>query len=334
MIKLASASLALLTLTTLPAQEAPHLEWHADFDVAAAAAKKAGKDLLVDFTGSDWCGWCIRLHEEVFDHPEFEAGVKDHFVLVALDFPRGAEAKAKVPNPARNKELQEQYGVRGFPTILLMSPDGEVFGKTGYQAGGPVKYVEALDKMRTEGKKNLAEIKALVKQYDATEGEERQRVLVAAVDLLGRMQADQIGVDDVAAIVFDAVEAEDAALQEKAVIALLKSGQADDACVSKAETLDPDNQKGLLDLTTQCAMEKVQDDESAKAFLTKLDVLVAKGAKDAAMLEGMLANAARWTAGPLKDKDASVKYAKLLKAKAVDPAKHADLLKDILGDDA
>ena len=68
------------------------------------------------------------IAKEVFDHAEFENGVKDHFILVALDFPNGAEAKAKVPNPERNKELQEQYGIRGFPTILLMSAEGEVFG--------------------------------------------------------------------------------------------------------------------------------------------------------------------------------------------------------------
>lgn len=332
MNKIAASSLALFSVTALTAQEAHHLEWYADFDVAAAAAKKANKDLLVDFTGSDWCGWCIKLHQEVFDHAEFESGVKDHFVLVALDFPRGAEAKAKVPNPERNKELSEKYGIQGFPTVLLMSPDGDVFGKTGYQEGGPVKYVESLDKMRTEGKKTIAEIKALVAQYDATEGAEHQRVLATAIDMLARMAGDQIGIDDIAAIVLDGVEADDKAVQEKAIVALLKSDQADENCMAKAEALDPDNKKGLLDYTTRGAMRKVQDDASAKAFLQKLDHLVGKGAKDAEILEGMLVNAARWSAGPLADKDGAAKYAKLLKAKAKDPAKHAELLKDILGD--
>lgn len=332
MIKIVASTLALFAATTLTAQEATHLEWFADFDTAAAAAKKANKDLLVDFTGSDWCGWCIKLHKEVFDHQEFDAGVKDHFVLVALDFPHGEEAKAKVPNPDRNKELSEQYGIQGFPTVLLMTPDGEVFGKTGYQAGGPAKYVESLDKMRTEGKKNLAEVKALVKQYDATEGADHQRVLASAVELLGRMEADQVGVEEIAAIALDALASEDAALVEKAVVALLKTGQADEACMTKAEALDPDNKKGLLDYTTRSAMMKVQDDESAKAFLVKFDHLIEKGAKDLEMFEGMLANAARWSAGPLKNKEAAVKYAKLLKEKAKDPAEHAELLKQILGE--
>jgi len=332
MIKIAASSLTLLAVTALTAQEAKHPEWYADFDAAVAAAKAAKKDLLVDFTGSDWCGWCIKLHQEVFDHEEFEKGVQDHFVLVALDFPNGPEAKAKVPNPERNKELSEQYGIEGCPTILLMSPDGEVFGKTGYQPGGPVKYVEALDKMRTVGKKNLAEIKAVVTTYDAAEGANRTKVLKTAIDMLARMESDQIGLEDLAAIVLDGLESEDKAIHDKAVIALVKSGQADAECMDKAEALDPDNKLGLLDYTTQGAMMQVHDDATAKAFLTKLDNLVQKGSKNGELFEGMLANAARWSAGPLNNKENSVKYAKLLKEKAKDAAKHADLLKSILGD--
>jgi len=332
MIKIATASIALLTATALTAQDANHLKWYDDFDVAAAAAKKANKDLLVDFTGSDWCGWCIKLHKEVFDHAEFDQGVKDHFILVALDFPRGEEAKAKVPNPERNRELQTKYGVRGFPTILLMTPEGDVFGKTGYQAGGPAKYVESLDKMRTEGKKNLVEIRALTEQYGAAQGADRQKILATAINKLGGMKSDTVGIDAIAAIVRDGLTAEDAKLVEKSVLALLKSGQGDDAVVAKAEKLDPDNQKGMLDYAAQGAMMKVKDDASAKAFLQKLDTVLAKGAKDADLLEGMLANAARWTAGPLKDKVASIKYAKLLKEKAKDAAKHERLLKQILGE--
>jgi len=69
--------------------------WYGDFDLATAAAKKAGKDLFVDFTGSDWCGWCIRLHDEVFGHDEFVTGAQKDFILVSLDFPRSEEALAK-----------------------------------------------------------------------------------------------------------------------------------------------------------------------------------------------------------------------------------------------
>jgi thioredoxin-related protein len=332
MSKYATSILALVAASTLAAQEGTHAKWYADFDEAAAVAEKAGKDLLVDFTGSDWCGWCIRLHQEVFDHDEFQDGVKDHFVLVALDFPRSEEAKAKVPNPERTKELQGKYGVRGFPTILLMTPDGDVFGKSGYKAGGPVPYVEALDKMRTEGKRTVAEINDLVAKFDAAKGPTRDAVIGLAIEKLAAMSGDQVGIDKIAEIVKNAVESPDAAVQEKALFALLKAGQGDEAVLAKAAELDPDNKKGLYEYTVQGAMASVRDDESAKAFLSKLDDLVAKGAKDAALLERLLVQATNWTAGPLKDKDASVKYATLLRQKAKDPAKHAELIETVLGD--
>ena len=107
---------ALAGLVPLHAQEKdPHAGWLTDFDKAVETAKQEKKDLLVDFTGSDWCGWCIKLKEEVFDHDEFTKAVTPHFVLVALDYPRGEEAKAKVPNPERNKELSRSTGSRAFP---------------------------------------------------------------------------------------------------------------------------------------------------------------------------------------------------------------------------
>src|SRR5262245_14207111 len=86
-------------------------QWFADYDLAQKEAEKTGKDLLVDFTGSDWCGWCIRLHGEVFEHEAFDRGVEKDFVLVALDFPHAKEVKAKVPNPERNAELLRLHGV-------------------------------------------------------------------------------------------------------------------------------------------------------------------------------------------------------------------------------
>ncbi len=110
--------------------------WMADYDAAVEVAKKEGKNLLVDFTGSDWCGWCIRLNKEVFQHESWETAATKEYVLVALDFPQAEELQAKVPNPKRNRELAEMLGVQGYPTILLMTPSGDVFGRTGYQRGG------------------------------------------------------------------------------------------------------------------------------------------------------------------------------------------------------
>ena len=149
------ATLALALLAIIPAAAAP--TWLTDLDEAKKVAAKEKKDILVDFTGSDWCGWCIKLKKEVFDLPAFEAATKK-FVLVELDFPNKKPQSDEVK--AKNRAAQKTYGITGFPTILLMDAQGEVYARTGYQAGGPEKYVahlQELTKQNTpEGKKALA----------------------------------------------------------------------------------------------------------------------------------------------------------------------------------
>ncbi len=149
------ATLAFALLAILPAAAAP--TWLTDLDEAKKVAAKEKKDILVDFTGSDWCGWCIKLKKEVFDLPAFEVATKK-FVLVELDFPNKKPQSDEVK--AKNRAAQQKYGITGFPSILLMDAQGEVYARTGYQAGGPEKYVahlQELTKQNTpEGKKALA----------------------------------------------------------------------------------------------------------------------------------------------------------------------------------
>ena len=149
------ATLAFALLAILPAVAAP--TWLTDLDEAKKVAAKEKKDILVDFTGSDWCGYCIKLHAEVFDKPEFEEFAKN-YVLVELDFPNKKPQSDEVKT--KNRAAQQKYGITGFPTILLMDAQGEVYARTGYKAGGPEKYVshlQELTKQNTpEGKKALA----------------------------------------------------------------------------------------------------------------------------------------------------------------------------------
>ena len=121
-----------------PADEATEA-WMTDFAAAKIKAAAEQKPLLLDFTGSDWCGWCIKLDKEVFSQKAFKEFAADNLVLVELDFPRGKEQSEDLK--AQNKALAEKYGIRGFPTILVLSPKGELIEKTGYQRGGPEAYV-------------------------------------------------------------------------------------------------------------------------------------------------------------------------------------------------
>lgn len=116
--------------------------WTDDYDKALERAKAEGKPLLLNFTGSDWCGWCVKLDQEVFSTGPFKAYAREHLVLVTLDFPR----QKKIPQRTRsqNERLAKQFGVRGYPTIYLTDPEGNVLGRTGYLDGGPENYVEHL----------------------------------------------------------------------------------------------------------------------------------------------------------------------------------------------
>lgn len=119
--------------------------WKTDFEAALTEAKSQNRYVLVNFTGSDWCGWCIKLHKEVFSHEAFKQFAADKLVLVEIDFPRKDSQSKELK--AQNKKLAEKYGIRGFPTILVLSPDGELVGKTGYKAGGAKAYVAHLEEI-------------------------------------------------------------------------------------------------------------------------------------------------------------------------------------------
>ena len=151
--------------------------WLTDLDEGIKVAKAEKKAILVDFTGSDWCGWCIRLKKEVFDQKEFAAVTKD-FVLVELDYPQ--KKKQSAAEKAKNKAWAEKFAIEGFPTILLMDSNGEPFAQTGYQAGGPVKYLahlaDLLKDNTSQGKSKFAQGKKdeiLVRGY----GEELEQII-------------------------------------------------------------------------------------------------------------------------------------------------------------
>lgn len=103
-------------------------EWMTDLEAAKTKAAAENKAVLVDFTGSDWCGYCIRLKKNVFDTPEFETYAADKFVLVEIDVPNDVSRVGGAENAAKNRALCEQYQVSGFPTIMVLSADGKVLG--------------------------------------------------------------------------------------------------------------------------------------------------------------------------------------------------------------
>lgn len=122
--------------------------WMDDFEQAKKEAALFKQPIFAFFTGSDWCGWCIKLRSEALDTKEFEKFAADNVILFEADFPRSKKISEKVKK--QNKELAAKYGVRGYPTVFLLDAEGKELGKTGYQAGGGEAYVkhvkELLDK--------------------------------------------------------------------------------------------------------------------------------------------------------------------------------------------
>ena len=148
MKKILSLSFLFFCLLATQAQE---LQWHTNVTEAIKISDKQKKPLLLFFTGSDWCGWCIRLQKEVLTTPEFAAWANKNVVLVELDYPK---RKKLAPETAQqNAELQQVFGIQGFPTIYLAKATKNKQGKTnfsslgstGYVAGGPKNWIATAD---------------------------------------------------------------------------------------------------------------------------------------------------------------------------------------------
>lgn len=168
---------ALFTAGAAVAQEAAGAQWLQNFNDAKQKAKADGKDLLVDFTGSDWCIWCKRLDKEVFAESAFQTEIAKGYILVKLDYPQD-ESLVTAEVKAQNEQLQKDYGIEGYPTIFLMDADGRPYAQTGYQAGGPAKYLEHLAKLQPA---KAARDAAFTKAKDAT-GLDRAKLLAAGLD--------------------------------------------------------------------------------------------------------------------------------------------------------
>jgi thioredoxin-related protein len=116
--------------------------WTTDYQAALKESKKTNKAILMNFTGSDWCGWCIRLKNEVFSKEEFIAYANENLILLELDFPKRKKLEADLK--LQNNKLAGTHAVRGFPTIVMIDGNEKVLLKGGYKKGGPIPYIATL----------------------------------------------------------------------------------------------------------------------------------------------------------------------------------------------
>jgi protein disulfide-isomerase len=121
------------------------LNWSEDYRAAVSLAQETNKPILINFTGSDWCGWCWKLSEEVFSQPEFKEYAEGNLILFKADFPRDIIQSDELKT--QNRALAEKHEIEGFPTIVLLDKDENVLGVTGYKSGGAKAYIEHLEEM-------------------------------------------------------------------------------------------------------------------------------------------------------------------------------------------
>jgi len=197
--------------------------WTMDFAAAKAKARAEKKDLLINFSGSDWCGWCIKLDSEVFSKQAFLDEAKKHFVLVVLDFPRDT---SKLPQQIRqqNARLAEHYRIQGYPTVILADATGRPYAATGYREGGVEPYLAHLQELRDAGGKIQDLLKRAATVSDPLE---KAGMLDRAMELLDPEIADRFYAEQIDQIV--KLDADNAAGLKNKYVVRKRFADVDDA---------------------------------------------------------------------------------------------------------
>jgi thioredoxin-related protein len=117
-------------------------DWHSNMQEAKQIAQKEHRHILLNFSGSDWCGPCILLRKEIFDNPAFSKMADTVLVLVNADFPRKKKNQLSSAQQHLNDTLADEYNPQGkFPLTLLLNADGKVLKAwDGYPAVKPEEF--------------------------------------------------------------------------------------------------------------------------------------------------------------------------------------------------
>ena len=124
--------------------------WFDDYEAATEKAQKENKPMLILFTGSDWCGFCIKLRKNALDKGDFRGFAKKNLVLVFVDSPRKTKLSAELVE--QNRSLKTKFGARGgVPETLIVSPDEKVIGRIGGCPKNPADYLKKVKRIVKSG---------------------------------------------------------------------------------------------------------------------------------------------------------------------------------------
>jgi len=264
---LLTAALLLATAVHLGGAEG----WLTDWEAAKAQAAAEKKVLLINFSGSDWCGWCVRLEKEVFSQEAFLAEAGKRYVMVLLDFPRDRSGQSDELQK-QNQTLQDTFGVGGFPTIFLAEADGTPFAQTGYQRGGPEAYLAHLDELIA----NHRQVRELEAKLPGTTGVERARMLD---EICSKMSVDSLRKTEYMTEIVKLDADNEAGLKGKYMVAAamasrassIRAGKFEDAIAACDKVLAwdglPADQRQLLLIAKSEVFLNSGDPKQAKALL-------------------------------------------------------------------
>ncbi|MDL5513348.1 thioredoxin family protein [Arenibacter sp. M-2] len=135
----------ILIMTLLLSSFLSAQKWESDWTAAAALAKQNHQNVLLVFSGSDWCAPCIRLDKSIWQSSEFQDYAKDHWTMLRADFPRKKANQLPEDQKIKNAQLAEKYNKNGyFPLVLLLDPNGNILGQTGFKNISVQEYIALL----------------------------------------------------------------------------------------------------------------------------------------------------------------------------------------------
>jgi thioredoxin-related protein len=123
--------------------------WLSDFQQASSVAMQMKRELLVAFVSMEGSDWSKKIDEEIFKHPDFREYAGKYLVLCRIDFPPKDSKKPLTPEVLQQyNALASRYGVRGYPTVILLNDGGQQIGNAKYQKGGPKAFLQDVDELR------------------------------------------------------------------------------------------------------------------------------------------------------------------------------------------
>ena len=164
--------------------------WFDDVQKAIETAQADGKDLLLLYTGSDWCPPCKKLESEVLSQEDFLKEAKQNYVFVVFDFPRQKQLAPETVE--QNKNWASKFGIEGYPTVVLIDKDQKPYGITGYREGGVENYLGILGEFHQQRSRRDESLAAAEK----LEGKERAEMLDKALSEM-ELELAELYYDDI-----------------------------------------------------------------------------------------------------------------------------------------